>query len=43
MCALDYVRTCSLVVSGVDLLHGSNVLDLQMGRSRESIPGVAHW
>jgi tRNA (Thr-GGU) A37 N-methylase len=33
MCALDDVRTRSLTVSGVDLLHGSNVLDLRLLRS----------
>jgi hypothetical protein len=31
MYPLDGVRTRSLVVSGVDLLDGSNVLDLRMG------------
>jgi hypothetical protein len=31
MRALDVVSTRSLAVSSVDLLHGSNVLDLRMG------------
>ncbi len=39
MCALDGVNTRSLVVSGVDLLHGSNVLDLRMG----TVQGIYSW
>jgi tRNA (Thr-GGU) A37 N-methylase len=39
MCVFDGVSTCSLVVSGVDLLHGSNVLDLRMG----TVQGIYSW
>jgi hypothetical protein len=37
--ALDDVSTRSLVVSGVDLLHRSNVLDLRMG----TVQGIYSW
>jgi hypothetical protein len=39
MGALDGVSTRSLAVSGVDLLHGSNVLDLRMG----TVQGIYSW
>ena len=39
MRALDGVSTRSLAVSGVDLLHGSNVLDLRMG----TVQGIYSW
>jgi tRNA (Thr-GGU) A37 N-methylase len=39
MRALDGVNTRSLAVSGVDLFHGSNVLDLRMG----TVQGIYSW
>jgi hypothetical protein len=39
MRVLDGVSTRSLSVSGVDLLHGSNPLDLRMG----TVQGIYSW
>ena len=39
MRALDGVSTRSLAVSGVDLLHRSNAMDLRMG----TVQGIYSW